>query len=171
MQHSNIEVLAGAATGTVLHAETISALSSGGVPAGIAVVRVSGAGVRSALPQLVGTLPEPRRAVLRSIRDEAGEMLDRGLVIFFPAGESFTGEDVLEMHLHGGRAVLKGVLSVLGRMPDFRPALAGEFTRRAFDAGRLDLTEVEGLADLVAANTEMQRRQALRQSDGGLRSL
>jgi tRNA modification GTPase len=105
---------------------------------------------------------------LRIIRSGAGAILDQGLVVFFPGPGSFTGEDVAELHLHGGRAVVAAVLAELGRLPGFRPAEAGEFTRRAFANGRLDLTQVEGLADLILADTEHQRRQAIRQAGGGL---
>ncbi len=148
--------------------DTIYALSSGALPAGVAVVRLSGPGVRFGLETLIDSTPEPRRASLRSIKVAGGELLDRGLVVFFPAPESFTGEDVAELHLHGGRAVVAAVLAALGRVEGFRPAEAGEFTRRAFLNERLDLTQVEGLADLVLAETEAQRRLALRQSGGAL---
>ena len=146
--------------------DTIFALSSGPPPAGVAIVRMSGPGVRFGLEMLIGAVPEPRRAALRSIRAVSGEVLDRGLVLFFAMPASFTGEDVAELHLHGGRAVVAAVLDTLSGLEGFRPAEAGEFTRRAFGNQRLDLTQVEGLADLVAAETEAQRRQALRQSDG-----
>ena len=151
--------------------DTIYALSSGAPPAGVAVIRLSGPGVRAALAALAalgGALPPPRRAVVRALRDADGVLLDRGLVLFFAGPASFTGEDVGELHVHGGRAVVAAILAVLERRPGFRAAEAGEFTRRAFVNGRLDLTGVEGLADLVAAETEAQRRQALRQAEGGL---
>jgi len=151
-------------------ADTIFALSSGPPPAGVAVVRVSGAGVRFALETLVDSIPEPRAASLRSIRVD-GQLIDRGLVLFFPAPASFTGEDVAEFHVHGGRAVVAALLAAFAALPGFRPAEAGEFTRRAFHNGHLDLTQVEGLADLVAAETEAQRRQALSQSAGALSRL
>jgi tRNA modification GTPase len=153
---------------SIVAADTIFALSSGPPPAGVAVIRVSGPAVRTGLPGLIDSLPEPRRASLRSVHTEAGEPIDRGLVLFFPAPESFTGEDVAELQLHGGRAVVAAVLAELGALPGFRAAEAGEFTRRAFANRRLDLTQVEGLADLVLAETEAQRRQALRQADGAL---
>ncbi len=146
--------------------DTIFALSSGPPPAGVAVIRMSGPGVRFGLEMLVGAVPEPRRASLRSIRSGEGEVVDQGLVLFFVAPASFTGEDVAELHVHGGRAVVAAVLERLAGLEGFRPAAAGEFTRRALGNERLDLTQVEGLADLVAAETEAQRRQALRQSDG-----
>ncbi|CAN5360117.1 tRNA uridine-5-carboxymethylaminomethyl(34) synthesis GTPase MnmE [soil metagenome] len=132
------------------------------------MIRLSGPRVRFGLETLVGSLPEPRRASLRSIGDAGHGLIDRGLVTYFPAPASFTGEDVGELQLHGGRAVVAAVLEALGALPGFRPAEAGEFTRRAFAGGRLDLTQVEGLADLIAAETEAQRRQALRQADGQL---
>jgi tRNA modification GTPase len=148
--------------------DTIFALSTGAPPAGVAIVRLSGRSVRFGLETLVGSIPEPRRASLRSIRARAGEVIDKGLVLFFPAPASFTGEDMAELHLHGGRAVVAAMLAELGALPRFRAAEAGEFTRRAFANQRMDLTQVEGLADLVLAETEAQRRQALRQADGVL---
>jgi len=150
---------------------TIFALSSGAVPAGIAVVRISGPDVRPVLETLIDSVPEPRRATLASVRFADRSVIDRGLVLYFPAPGSFTGEDVAELHLHGGRAVLSAVLSRLAEFIGVRPAEPGEFTRRAFLNGRVDLTEVEGLADLIQAETEAQRRQALRQSSGGLRDV
>ena len=148
--------------------DTIFALSSGPPPSGVAIVRLSGAGVRFGLETLIDSMPEPRRASLRSIKDRSGEIVDRGLVLFFPGPDSFTGEDVAELHLHGGRAVVAATLAALESLPGFRAAEPGEFTRRAFANERMDLTQVEGLADLVFAETEAQRRQALRQADGGL---
>jgi tRNA modification GTPase len=149
---------------------SIFALSSGPPPAGIVVVRVSGPAARTALAVLAGGVPEPRRATLRMITDPAtGEVIDRGLALFFPGPASFTGEDVAEFQLHGGRAVVSATLEALGRLPGLRPAEPGEFTRRAFVAGRMDLTEAEGLADLVAADTAAQRRAALAQMDGSAR--
>ncbi len=149
---------------------TIYALSSGSVPAGIAVIRVSGPDARLAVEVLVGDLPEGRRAVLRSLR-RGGEVLDRGLVIFFPGPDTVTGEDVAEFHVHGGRAVVAAVLEALAAIPGLRPAEAGEFTRRGFLNRRMDLSEVEGLSDLIAAETEAQRRQALRQATGAFREI
>ena len=151
--------------------ETIFALSSGPPPAGVAIIRLSGPSVRFGLETLIDSVPEPRKVSLRLIKGERGEALDQGLVLFFPAPASFTGEDVAELHVHGGRAVISAVLDRLAGLPGFRPAEAGEFTRRAFLNRRLDLTQVEGLADLVSAETEAQRRQALRQAEGGLRDL
>uniref|UniRef100_M3ZJJ7 GTP binding protein 3, mitochondrial n=1 Tax=Xiphophorus maculatus TaxID=8083 RepID=M3ZJJ7_XIPMA len=153
-------------------ADTIFALSSGHGRCGVAVVRISGSAAATALRCMVGLgnqLPPPRTALLRSITDpHSKEVLDRGLVLWFPAPHSFTGEDSVEFHIHGGPAVITAVLQALGSVPGMRPADAGEFTRRAFHAGKLDLTEVEGLGDLIHAETEAQRRQALRQMSGEL---
>ncbi|XP_070688335.1 tRNA modification GTPase GTPBP3, mitochondrial [Pempheris klunzingeri] len=153
-------------------AETIFALSSGHGRCGVAVVRVSGSASATALRCMAGltrSLPPPRTALLRSITDpQSKEVLDRGLVLWFPAPHSFTGEDSVEFHVHGGPAVINAVLQALGSVPGMRPAEAGEFTRRAFQAGKLGLTEVEGLGDLIHAETEAQRRQALRQMSGEL---
>jgi tRNA modification GTPase len=151
-----------------MSSDTIFALSSGAPTAGVAIIRVSGPAVRFGLETLIDSIPEPRRASLHSIRGTDGNTLDRGLVLFFPGPASFTGEDVAEFHVHGGRAVVAAMLSALDVLPGFRPAQAGEFTRRAFANQRLDLTQVEGLADLVTAETEAQRRQALHQADGAL---
>ena len=146
---------------------TIFALSSGRPPAAIAVVRVTGPRAGVALEKLIGRLPEPRKAALARVRDPAsGEVIDEALALWFPAPRSETGEDVAELQLHGGRAVIAGVLDALGRIEGCRPAEAGEFTRRAFENGRLDLTAVEGLADLIAAETQAQRRLAFRQLKG-----
>ncbi len=151
--------------------ETIFALSSGAGKCGVAVIRVSGPGARFALETMAGRPPAPRQATVRAIRNRNGEILDRALVLWLPAPHSFTGEDMAEFHVHGGRAVLAAVLDELAGLPDFRPADAGEFTRRAFVGGKLDLTAVEGLADLIDAETEAQRRAALRQADGALDAL
>jgi tRNA modification GTPase len=149
--------------------DTIYALSSGGLPSGVAVVRVSGPGVRFALETIAGFVPEPRRVRLATLRDPTdGEPIDTGLVLFFPGPASFTGEDVAEFQVHGGRAVVAALLTALGKLDGFRLADAGEFTRRAFEAGRIDLTAAEGLADLIAAETGAQRRQALAAARGGL---
>jgi len=149
--------------------DTIFALSSGRPPAAIAVVRISGPRARFGLETLVGRVPEPRRAVLAAVRDpENGGVIDSALVLWFPGPKSETGEDMAELQLHGGRAVIAGVLAALGRLEGFRLAEPGEFTRRAFENGRLDLTAVEGLADLIYAETEAQRRQAFRQLRGAL---
>jgi tRNA modification GTPase len=148
-------------------ADTIFALSSGSPPAAIAVVRISGPNADAALQALAGTLPKTRRATLAALRS-GGELLDKALVIRFAGPHSATGEDVVELHLHGGRAVVAAVRAALGRMPGLRAAEAGEFTRRAFDNGRIDLTEAEGLADLLEAETESQRRAALALAGGAL---
>jgi tRNA modification GTPase len=146
---------------------TIFALSSGRPPVAIAVVRVSGSKAGAALEKLTGPLPEPRRAKLGRVRDpDTGDVLDEALVLWFPAPQSETGEDVAELQLHGGAAVIAGVLDALGKIDGCRMAEAGEFTRRAFENGKLDLTAVEGLADLIAAETPAQRRQAFRQLKG-----
>jgi tRNA modification GTPase len=148
-------------------ASTIFALSSGRPPAAIAVVRVSGSQAGAALKTLIGRVPTPRQATLARVRDPAsGEVIDEALALLFPAPHSETGEDVAELQLHGGQAVIAGVLDALGKIEGCRPAEAGEFTRRAFENGKLDLTEVEGLADLIAAETPAQRRQAFRQLKG-----
>ncbi|MDP3257041.1 MAG: tRNA uridine-5-carboxymethylaminomethyl(34) synthesis GTPase MnmE [Bosea sp. (in: a-proteobacteria)] len=147
---------------------TIAALSSAAGRAGVAVVRLSGSRVRFAIETIAGTLPSPRRASLRTLRDPAGEAIDQALVLYFPAPASFTGEDIAELHIHGARAVLARLLQVLCDIPGIRLAEPGEFTRRAFEAGKLDLSEVEGLVDLIDSETEWQRRQALRQMDGAL---
>ncbi len=151
--------------------DTIFALSSGRPPAAIAVVRISGPDARSALIATMGRVPEPRRAVYARLRDPVSrEVIDEALVLWFPGPGSETGEDTAELQVHGGRAIVTGVFAVLGRLPGFRLAQAGEFTRRAFENGRLDLTAVEGLADLINAETEAQRRQAFRQFRGLLGS-
>lgn len=151
---------------------TIFALASAPGRAGVAVVRVSGPGAHRVVDFMAGPKGEPRRAVGRFIRHpETGEKLDRGVVIWFPAPKSFTGEDVVELHLHGGRAVVEAVLAALTVLPGLRLAEPGEFARRAFEAGKIDLAEVEGLADLIDAETEGQRRQALAQASGALSGL
>jgi tRNA modification GTPase len=149
------------------HRDTIFALSSGRPPAAIAVVRLSGARAGAALAAVAGRLPAPRQAALAKVRDPAtGEVIDEALALWFPGPNSETGEDTAELQLHGGRAVIAGVLKVLSAIEGLRPAEPGEFTRRAFENGRLDLTAVEGLADLIYAETEAQRRQAYRQLKG-----
>ena len=152
--------------------DSIFALATAPGRAGVAMMRVSGPAAGAALQALARRpLPSPRRATLARLYAESGEPLDEALLLWFPAPASYTGEDVAELHLHGGRAVVAGVAEALARLPGLRPAEAGEFTRRAFDNGRLDLTAVEGLADLIAAETAAQRRQALRQLEGGLADL
>jgi len=153
-----------------MFADTIFALASGAGRAAIAVLRVSGPESGPILAALAGGLPAPRMAALRRLRDAAGETLDRALVLWFPGPASYTGEDSAELHLHGGRAVVTAVSDTLVAL-GARPAEAGEFTRRAFLNGRLDLTEAEGIADLIAAETDAQRRQAMRQAEGGLSRL
>ncbi|MFN3686922.1 tRNA uridine-5-carboxymethylaminomethyl(34) synthesis GTPase MnmE [Salinarimonas sp.] len=150
--------------------ETIFAPASGIGRAAICVVRLSGPGTAHALEALAGALPEPRRMSLRTLRDpHSGEPLDSALVVFFPGPASFTGEDMAELHVHGGVATRAGVLAALSRLPGLRLAEPGEMTRRAFLGGRMDLAEVEGLADLIDAQTRAQARQALRQlSRGGI---
>ncbi len=149
--------------------DTIFALSSGRPPAAVAVIRISGARAGAALIALGVKIPEARKAVLARLRDpRTGDVIDEALALFFPGPRSETGEDTAELQLHGGRAVIAAVLEALERVEGLRPAEAGEFTRRAFENGKLDLTAVEGLADLVAAETEGQRRQAFRQMKGAL---
>ncbi|MGH6650378.1 MAG: tRNA uridine-5-carboxymethylaminomethyl(34) synthesis GTPase MnmE [Sphingopyxis sp.] len=142
------------------------ALSSGMPPAAIAVVRVSGRQAGAALRSLTGRLPEARRAVLAALKAADGTALDRALVLWFPGPATATGEDLAELHLHGGRAVVAAVEAALAALPGLRRAEAGEFTRRAFENGRIDLAEAEGLADLLAAETESQRVQALGMASG-----
>jgi tRNA modification GTPase len=148
--------------------DTIFALSSGAPPAGIAIVRVSGPQASEAIKALSGTVPGPRRARRASLRDSAGNLLDEGLVLWFPGPGTVTGEDLAEFHLHGGRAVVAAVEAALAALPGLRRAEAGEFTRRAFVNGRIDLAEAEGLADLLAAETEIQRRAAIGLAGGEL---
>ncbi|MCZ7487266.1 tRNA uridine-5-carboxymethylaminomethyl(34) synthesis GTPase MnmE [Rhizobium rhizogenes] len=152
--------------------DTIYALSSGALPAGVAVIRISGPRAFLALTTLIGReTPLPRRAVLSSIRDRNDEIIDQALILVFPAPSSFTGENCVEIHSHGSRAVLASIFAELENLEGFRPADAGEFSRRAFENGKMDLLEVEGLADLLQAETEMQRRLAVEQSTGKLSAL
>ncbi|MBI1210276.1 MAG: tRNA uridine-5-carboxymethylaminomethyl(34) synthesis GTPase MnmE [Alphaproteobacteria bacterium] len=149
--------------------DTIFALSSARGRAGVCVIRVSGSRARVAVAAMTGnSAPEPRQATLRRFVDARGEPIDRGLVLWFPSPHSFTGEDIAEFHAHGSPAVVAALVARLGQLNGLRPAEPGEFTRRAFANGKFDLTEAEGLADLIAAETEQQRRQALRQMDGAL---
>jgi tRNA modification GTPase len=151
--------------------ETIFALASGSARAAIAVMRLSGPASGATVAALCGgVLPAPRRAVLRRLHDTSGEMLDHALVLWFPGPGSYTGEDCAELHLHGGRAVIDGVAHALIQN-GLRPAEPGEFTRRAFLNGRMDLVEAEAIHDLIAAESEAQRRQALRQLEGELGAL
>ncbi|PWR20653.1 tRNA uridine-5-carboxymethylaminomethyl(34) synthesis GTPase MnmE [Zavarzinia compransoris] len=148
--------------------ETIFALASGRGRAGVAVLRLSGPRAGGAVAALAGGLPAPRLARLAALRDPGdGTVIDRALVLWFPAPASFTGEDVAEFHVHGGRAILNRLTVILGAL-GLRPAGPGEFTRRAFENGKLDLSQAEAIADLVDAETEAQRRQALRQLDGAM---
>ncbi len=155
-----------------MSASTIYALSSGTGRAGIAVIRVSGPAAADSLVQLVGMIPKPRHASVRVIRHpSSGDLIDRALVLWLPAPATVTGDDVAELHVHGGLAVVRDVLAALACVPGVRLAEPGEFTRRAFENGKLDLTQVEGLADLIEAETVTQRRQAFRQADGHLHRL
>ncbi|MAY62607.1 MAG: tRNA uridine-5-carboxymethylaminomethyl(34) synthesis GTPase MnmE [Rhizobiales bacterium] len=151
--------------------ETIFSLSTGGLPSGVAVIRMSGTGTRFAFETICGSVPEPRQARYCVFRDPAGDPIDRGLAIYFAGPSSFTGEDCGEFHLHGSRAVVARMNAVLAGLEGFRQAEAGEFTRQAFANGKMDLTEVEGLADLLSAETEIQRRAALDQAGGHLRQI
>ncbi|SMX32329.1 tRNA uridine-5-carboxymethylaminomethyl(34) synthesis GTPase MnmE [Maliponia aquimaris] len=148
--------------------DTIFALASAAGKAGVSVVRVSGPEAWSAVERLAGSLPRPRVAAVRRLVSEDGDHLDEALVLVFEAGASFTGEKVAEFQVHGSIAVVQVLLRSLHAMPGLRPAEAGEFTRRAMNNGRLDLTQVEALADLIEAETEQQRRQALKLLSGAL---
>ena len=147
--------------------DTIFALATARGKAGVAIIRISGPASHDAVRQLAGDVPQGRRAVLRTLRS-GGEVLDQGLVLTFSEGSGFTGECAAELHLHGSTAVTRAVLTVLAGMPGLRQAEPGEFTRRALDNDRLDLTQVEGLADLIDAETEVQRKQALRVLSGAI---
>lgn len=146
--------------------QTIFALSSGRPPSAIAVVRVSGSQAGLALTTLAGKLPAPRQAGRRLLCDGAGQPIDDAVVLWFPGPGSATGEDIAEFHIHGGRAVLSALLAAISSIPNTRAAEPGEFTRRSLENGKLDLTEAEGLDDLIHADTDRQRRQALRQLQG-----
>ena len=148
------------------HDQTIFALSSGRLPSAIAIVRVSGPQAGAALRLLAGKMPAARLATRALLRDARGEPIDDAVVLWFPAPASATGEDVAELHIHGSHAVAAKLFAVLSSLPDMRPAEPGEFTRRAFENGKIDLTEAEGLDDLIHADTDRQRRQALRQLKG-----
>ncbi|HPE48163.1 MAG TPA: tRNA uridine-5-carboxymethylaminomethyl(34) synthesis GTPase MnmE [Hyphomonas sp.] len=149
--------------------DTICALASGQPPAAICIIRLSGDRVWKIAGALLECgLPNPRHATLTRFRDEDGALIDEGLAVFMPGPHSYTGEDTLELYLHGGPAVIKHSLEALTRQPGVRLAEPGEFTRRAFEAGKLDLTEAEGVADIIEAETEAQKAQALRQLTGGL---
>jgi tRNA modification GTPase len=146
--------------------QTIFALSSGRPPSAIAIVRVSGPQAKAALEVLAGRVPEPRVATRVLLRDDEGQGIDDSIVLWFPAPASATGEDVAEFHIHGSRAVQAALFAALGKLGNVRAAEPGEFTRRAFENGKLDLTEAEALDDLIHADTDRQRRQALRQLQG-----
>jgi tRNA modification GTPase len=146
--------------------QTIFALSSGRPPSAIALVRVSGPQAEKVVIALAGKLPSPRMATRALLRDVGQRPIDDAVVLWFPGPASATGEDVAEFHVHGGRAVLAALFAALSAFEDVRPAEPGEFTRRAFENGKLDLTEAEGLDDLIHADTDRQRRQALRQLTG-----
>lgn len=148
--------------------DTIYALSTAQGKAGIAVIRVSGPLVADVAKSMCGVLPRPRHAELRVLRDHAGNRLDEGLVLFFPERASFTGEQVLEFQIHGSIAVVSAILRNLHEINGLRPADPGEFTRRALSNGRLDLTQVEALSDLIDSETEAQRQQAMRVLSGDL---
>jgi tRNA modification GTPase len=147
---------------------TIFALSSGAAPSAIGVIRVSGPQAGAALSVLAGRMPEPRRTSLVKLRDGAGALLDDALALWFPGPNTATGEDLAELHCHGGRAVIAAVEGALASLPGLRRAEPGEFTRRAFANGRIDLAEAEGLADLLSAETELQRAAALANAGGAL---
>jgi tRNA modification GTPase len=151
--------------------DTIFALSSGAPPAAIAVVRISGPGAGAALHALAARALPPRRAVSVSLRDGAGALLDRALALWLPSPQTATGEDTLELHCHGGRAVIAAVEAALAALPGLRAATPGEFTRRAFANGKIDLAEAEGLADLLSAETELQRQSAMAMASGTFSAL
>lgn len=155
----------------IMQTDTIFALSSGRLPAGVAVIRISGPKVRFAFETIFGAVPPPRQMSYGSFRKADRLIIDRGLAVFFPAPFSFTGEDCGEFHVHGSRAVVRALSEVLSGIENLRQAEPGEFTRRAFIHGKLDLTQAEGLADLIASETEAQRRLALLQTEGQLLSL
>ncbi|GAB5389049.1 MAG: tRNA uridine-5-carboxymethylaminomethyl(34) synthesis GTPase MnmE [Alphaproteobacteria bacterium] len=158
----------------ISHEDTIFAIATAPGRGGVQVFRLSGGGAGQALSALgaAQALKQPRKAVLASLSDPASdEVIDKGLVLWFPGPASFTGEDVAELHLHGGRAVAEAMTSALSALPGLRLAEPGEFSRRAFEHGKMDLTEAEAVADLVDAETAAQRRQALRQMDGALGQL
>jgi tRNA modification GTPase len=154
--------------GPSLPSDTIYALATAPGRSALAVVRSSGPLSGRGLTRLAGAMPPPRRATVRTLRSAEGVALDEALVLFFEGPASFTGEDVVELHLHGGRAVTSAVLHALSRIVGVRPAEPGEFTRRALHNGKMDLAQAEGLADLIDSETDLQRAQAIRQYGGGL---
>src|SRR5258705_12429723 len=160
-------------TGAPVERDTIFATATAPGRAGVAMVRVSGPQVEAGIRRITGReAPSERKAEIRTLFDPStNDRIDTGIVLFFCAPRSYTGENVAEFQIHGGKAVQGGLLSALGKLPGFRPADAGEFTRRAVENGRFDLTQAEAIADLVSAETDSQRRLALRQHDGALREL
>lgn len=152
--------------------DTIFAISTPPGRSGVAVIRISGPSARDCFPNFGVAVPQARRAALATLKDSRdGLPIDQALCLFFPSPNSFTGEDVVELHVHGSMAVLEKLMSRLSEVSGFRMAEPGEFSRRAFDHGKLDLIEAEGLIDLIEAETEAQRRQALRQMQGALSDL
>ena len=147
--------------------DTIFALATGAGRAAVAIIRISGPQVGFCLRSLIGQIPVARQAVLKTLQAQDGP-IDQALVLYFPAPQSFTGEDVAELHIHGSQAVISRLLSELGRFPECRMAEAGEFSKRALINGKFDLSHIEGLIDLIDSETEMQRKQALRQMQGFL---
>lgn len=154
-----------------LFRETIYALSSGALPSGVAVIRISGPAVQNILQQMAVAVPAERSAALRELRTKSGILLDHALVLYFQAPASFTGEDVAELQVHGGKATVAAILQELSTFDDTRLAEAGEFSRRAFLNGKMDLTAAEALSDLISAETELQRRLAIANADGKQRDL
>ncbi|WP_343313062.1 tRNA uridine-5-carboxymethylaminomethyl(34) synthesis GTPase MnmE [Brucella sp. BE17] len=154
-----------------MHQDTIFALSSGRLPSGVAVIRASGPKVRFIIETIVGEELTPRYAAYKTFRSRNGDAIDRGLALYFKGPESFTGEDCVEFHLHGGVAVVEKLLRELSGIANCRIAEAGEFTRRSFSNGKMDLTIAEGIADLIAAETEGQRRLAMQVASGSQRQL
>ncbi|HWD14830.1 MAG TPA: tRNA uridine-5-carboxymethylaminomethyl(34) synthesis GTPase MnmE [Pseudochrobactrum sp.] len=153
------------------HHDTIFALSSGRLPSGVAIIRLSGPKTRFITETIIGKLPEARKAVFSNLKSQTDEILDSGLTLFFEGPKSFTGEDCAEFHIHGGVAVVEKFLESLSKFEKCRLAEAGEFTRRAFANGKMDLTMAEGLADLISAETETQRRLAQQVASGAQRNL
>jgi tRNA modification GTPase len=151
-----------------MNATTIYAPATGSGRAAISLIRISGPGSSGVVRALAGALPHPRRLSLRTLRTADGDVLDKAVVVWMPGPATFTGEDMAELHVHGGLAVRSAVMRALAAIPLCQLAESGAFSRRAFDNGRLDLTEAEGIADLIDAETEAQRRQAVRQLDGAL---
>lgn len=156
----------------LMHDDTIFALSSGLLPSGVAIIRISGRHSRFVLETIIGHIPKPRYAQFTNFSDPiSNEVIDTGLVFWFPAPHSFTGEDIIEIHCHGGRAVVARMLDLLSTYDGCRLAEKGEFTKRAFLNNKIDLLGVEGLSDLIVAETDLQRKQAQRQMDGTLRTV